>query len=85
MNVAFNSAQINISFIEPNMGVSTGTPVARDYVERLPYEGKYSISPSNETQILETKNLRMTDNIVVNAIPNNYGLITWNGSALTVS
>lgn len=85
MNVAFRPAQINISFIEPSMGVSTGTPVAREYIGSDPYEGEYTVIPSNEAQILETKNLRMTDNVVINAIPQNYGLITWNGSTLTVS
>lgn len=85
MNVAFNPAQVNVSFISPSMGVSTGTPIVREYVGSEPYEGEYTITPSNETQILETKNLRMTDNLVVNAIPQNYGLITWNGSTLTVS
>lgn len=83
--VTFIPAQINIEITQPSMGVSTGTPIARDYVERDPYDGEYTITPTSETQILETKNFRMTDNIVVSAIPQNYGLITWNGSTLTVS
>lgn len=83
--VTFIPAQINVEITQPSMGVSTGTPIARDYVERDPYDGEYTITPTSETQILETKNFRMTDNIVVGAIPQNYGLITWNGSTLTVS
>lgn len=83
--VTFIPAQINVEIAQPSMGVSTETPIARDYVERDPYEGEYTITPTSETQILETKNFRMTDNIVVGAIPQNYGLITWNGSTLTVS
>ena len=67
------------------VGLSFGNPIARDYVERDPYTGDYTITPSADTQIIETRNLRMTDNLTIEPIPNNYGLITWNGSVITVS
>ena len=74
-----------ISANPASAGISVGNPVTRDYVERDPYEGDYTITPSSETQTLVTKNLRMTDNITINPVPSNYGLITWNGSVITVS
>lgn len=49
------------------------------------YEGDYVVTPSNEAQILNTNHLRMTQNVTINPIPSNYGLITWNGSKLTIS
>lgn len=49
------------------------------------YTGEYTITPSAETQILETADMLMTNNITINPIPTNYGLITWNGYTLTVS
>lgn len=49
------------------------------------YEGAYEVTPTQETQVLQTENLAMTRNVVINPIPSNYGLITWNGSVLTVS
>ena len=49
------------------------------------YDGIAEITPSQDTQILQTSNKTLTRNIVVNPIPSNYGLITWNGSTLTVS
>lgn len=49
------------------------------------YEGDYTFTPTQAEQIIEIKNMRATDNIVVEPIPSNYGLITWNGSYLTVS
>lgn len=49
------------------------------------YDGVTEITPSQDTQILQTSNKVLTRNIVVNSIPFNYGLITWNGSVLTVS
>lgn len=50
-----------------------------------PYEGEYEVTPSLETQTLLTENKRMIRNVVINPIPSNYGLITWNGAILTVS
>lgn len=49
------------------------------------YTGAYEVTPSQETQTLPTEGLMMTRDVTVNPIPNNYGLITWNGSTLTVS
>ena len=85
LKAAFQPQEVSVE-IKPNtLKTTTGTPVARDYVERDPYTGDYEITPTAEVQTLQTKNLRMTDNIKINAIPSNYGLITWNGSVLTVS
>ena len=85
LSVTYRQPKVEVDISAPTLGVSTGTPVARDYVERPAYEGETTVIPTNETQTLHTKNLRMTDDIVVNPIPSNYGLITWNGSVITVS
>lgn len=50
-----------------------------------PYTGPVEFTPSAETQTIECFQMLMPENIVINPIPNNYGLITWNGSTLTVS
>ena len=50
-----------------------------------PYSGPYTVEPSEFEQTLETNGYRMEDNVTVNPIPSNYGLITYNGSILTVS
>lgn len=49
------------------------------------YAGAYSITPSSQTQTLQTEGLMMAYDLVIDPIPDNYGLITWNGSTLTVS
>ena len=49
------------------------------------YAGDYEVTPSDETQVLRTANMITLEDIIINAIPSNYGLIAWNGSALTVS
>ena len=50
-----------------------------------PYEGDYEVTPSAEEQTLPTANRLLNKNIVVNPIPQNYGLITYNGYEITVS
>lgn len=50
-----------------------------------PYSRQYIVTPSSEEQTLETEGLMMTHNVIINPIPSNYGLITWNGSYITVS
>lgn len=85
MNVEFTPQSISISVDQGTLGIGTGTLIARDYVERDPFTGDYEITPSSETQTLLTKNLRMTDNVTINPVPSNYGLITWDGSTITVS
>lgn len=49
------------------------------------FGGPYEATPSNVAQIIPTSQMLMTENFTVNPIPSNYGLITWDGSVLTVS
>lgn len=49
------------------------------------YAGATTVTPSEETQVLATAGLMVSDNITVDPIPSNYGLITWDGSKIIVS
>lgn len=49
------------------------------------YDGPYEFTPSQETQTVSTAEKLLLENIVINPIPQNYGLITYNGSFITVS
>ena len=49
------------------------------------YSGATEVTPSEEEQTLSTANLMLFDDIKVNPIPSNYGLITYNGTTITVS
>ena len=49
------------------------------------YTGATTVVPGPQAQTLNTAGLMVSENITVEAIPNNYGLITWTGSTLTVS
>lgn len=49
------------------------------------YDGDYSITPTTQEQVVPIIGKTARQNITVGSIPSNYGLITWNGSTLTVS
>lgn len=49
------------------------------------YSGPTEVTPSGIAQILNTNGKAMASNITINPIPSNYGLITWDGTVLTVS
>ena len=51
----------------------------------MPYSGSYTVTPSAQAQTLPTTNRQMAEDIIINPIPSNYGLITWDGSTITVS
>ena len=50
-----------------------------------PYSGAYEVTPSQERQRLSTGGKVLTADIIVDAIPQNYGLITWSGLGIKVS
>lgn len=65
-------------------GVSLGARIEKGG-GASPYSGDYTVTPSAQAQTLETGGHVLLSNITVEAIPSNYGLITWNGSTITVS
>lgn len=66
--------------------IDLATEQVRIIYDGLPaYTGSYTVIPSESAQILATNAKRMTEDVTIAAIPQNYGLITWNGSYLTVS
>lgn len=59
-----------------------GVPVFADYPV---YDGNYDITPTAELTVLETQGKALSADIIIQPIPSNYGLITWDGSVITVS
>ena len=49
------------------------------------YDGITEITPSNQVQVLQTSNKTLTRNIIINPIPSNYGLVSWNGLGIRIS
>lgn len=85
LTATITAQSVNITVNPAVVGIGTSPPIARDLVERDPYEGEYSITPSAEEQTIAIQGKWARRDIVVQPIPSNYGLITWNGAILTVS
>ena len=49
------------------------------------YEGEYTFTPTIEAQTVNIEGLTARRDITIEPIPQNYGLITYNGSTITVS
>lgn len=49
------------------------------------YDGPTEFTPAQEAQTIEIAGMWAPDDIIINPIPSNYGLITWNGATLLVS
>ena len=84
MTVSADNAAYNLGIDAPQavtLGVSSAVrPIAAQH-----YTGTTTVTPSAVTQTLPVAGLLMEADVVVAPIPQNYGLITWNGSTLTVS
>ena len=83
--------QVSASNVSLPVGVSTngtvqaGISVSYQMIAGQYYEGGYEFTPSNEVQIIHTANKVVSQDITVHPIPQNYGLITYNGAYITVS
>lgn len=50
-----------------------------------PFTGAYIYTPTQNTQTIPINGFKAIEDITIEPIPSNYGLITWNGSTITVS
>mgnify|MGYP003290118278 CR=1 FL=1 len=82
VTVDFNEGQaFDCSFSEEGaFNVDFGTVAPQNE-----YDGPYEVTPTDQEQILSTSDKVLAADIVIEPIPSNYGLITWDGSVITVS
>ena len=76
---------VPMSVATDNVTLQVGISAAYSVVEGDPYEGAYTVTPGTTAQVLETSGKVMRGDVTIEPIPQNYGLITWNGSVLTIS
>ena len=84
--------QVSVSRVEIPVGVAVsavdlpvGIGAAYEMREGEIYDGPYEFTPTQETQYAPSEGKVLLEDIVINPIPNNYGLITYNGAIITVS
>ena len=85
MRVAATQQAIHMGVASSNVQLPFRLGASSAVVEGDTYEGTYTVTPSAETQVLNTENKVMLHNVTIAPIPSNWGRITWNGSVLTVS
>lgn len=85
ITVAESEQQFDLTVVETNIPIHIGleTPVVTSTVPE--YTGEYDITPSGEVQVFSTNGTKMAHDLIIEPIPSNYGLITWDGSTITVS
>lgn len=76
------SAVLNIANSE-SVGLIAEPHIVIDSTEI--YDGAYEWTPTQSTQTIEIADKKALNNITINPIPSNYGLVTWDGTSLTVS
>ena len=72
MNVNISEPEVSVKVSAPRVTAETGTPVAREWVEREAYAGPYTVTPSESAQTLDTDGKRMTDDMEIGAISSSY-------------
>ena len=85
MIITINPQTVTVTVGGASVSAGFGTPMARDYIDHDAYTGSYEITPTDEAQTIPTANLLATQDFVVQPIPTNYGLVTYNGAIITVS
>lgn len=67
------------------IGTATDSQIVINRIEADEYTGAYEFTPSATEQVIEIQNKKAVRDIIINPIPNNYGLVTWDGVSLTIS
>lgn len=85
MTVAVTGVTIPMIMEATTVEFSTGIGAAYSMQQNAHYDGEYTFTPTQEQQTVQTAGLVVDQDIIIEPIPSNYGLITWDGSVLTVS
>lgn len=71
--------------VDGNIEAEADGSIVINKIEADEFEGAYEYTPTQNTQIIEIAQKKAVQNITINPIPQNYGLITWNGAYLHIS
>lgn len=85
MRVESDSVSIPMNVGSTNSTVLMNIKTVIEIVQTNPYTGEYHFTPGDEEIVVETTDKYLSENIIIDPIPSNYGHISWNGSVITVS
>jgi hypothetical protein len=85
IDLELEESALSLDVAETSLTWGTGEYVRVVTSDAEEYDGPYEATPTASAQIFPTTGRLMVREFTVNPIPSNWGLITWNGSTLTVS
>lgn len=85
MQVSVSNVLLPVSVGVSNVEIPIGVAASYQMIEGETYDGPYEFTPTQETQSAQTAHKVLLENIIIHPIPQNYGLITYNGRTITVS
>ena len=85
MGVAADNVTFKMGIMSNNAPIHMKVSSKYDIIDVEEYMGPFEATPTTSTQQFATAGKYLARNITINPIPSNYGLITWNGTTLTVS
>ena len=83
LTVSDNAVEMGVTTDALSFGVES--PIVVQAVTIPVYEGAYELTPTAEAQTIPVHGFRFEEDLIIDPIPSNYGLITWDGVTLTVS
>jgi hypothetical protein len=85
MQVSVSQVNLPVSVAASQVEIGVGVAASYQMIEGETYDGPYEFTPTQETQTVQTADKVLLDDIIIHPIPQNYGLITYNGRKITVS
>jgi len=85
IDLELEESALSLDVAETSLTWGTGEYVRVVTSDAEEYAGPYEATPTASAQTFPTTGKLMVREFTVNPIPSNWGLITWNGSTLTVS
>lgn len=83
VEVGTHSRNIEVSVSGNNRSIGVG--IDRGIPDFPIYRGTHTFTATDTEQTIPLANMSLLQDIVINPIPENYGLITYDGTTLTVS
>ena len=85
MRVAVSEASVPMAAQSGNAALKVAVAAGYTMSPEEHYHGEYTFTPSAQAQVIPTAGLVAEQDFVIEPIPNNWGLITWDGTTITVS
>ena len=85
MRVATSSAPVPVAVGGTAAALQVAVAAGYTMSPEEHYHGEYTWTPSAVAQVIPAAGLVAEQDFVIEPIPNNWGLITWDGTTITVS